>query len=76
MMDDFYFSVNIDENRTLCLSPITDRLIAMAGQEIEDRGGYYLYEQEGRGDFARVEILAHVISADGVEKIRDKFNMS
>jgi len=75
-MDDLYYSVSIDADRTLCLAPITDRRLAMAGQEIADTSGYFLYEQQGRGDFASIEILAHVVSSEGVQRIRDMFNMS
>jgi len=75
-MDEFYFSVNIDAGRTLCLAPLTDRRLAMAGQELEDTSGYFLYEQHGEGDFARVEILAHVVSDDAVCRLRSQFNMS
>ena len=75
-MDDLYYSVNIDAERTLCLAPITDRRLAMAGQEIADTSGYFLYEQQGSGDFASIEILAHIVSAAGVQRIRETFNMS
>ncbi|TPM03636.1 hypothetical protein FJ960_14215 [Mesorhizobium sp. B2-3-11] len=75
-MDEFYFSVNIDANRTLCLAPLTDRRLAMAGQELADTSGYFLFEQHGEGDFAKVEILAHVVSDDAVSRLRCQFNMS
>lgn len=75
-MDEFYFSVNIDAGRTLCLAPLTERRLAMAGQELSDTSGYFLFEQHGEGDFARVEILAHVVSEDAVSRLRAQFNMS
>lgn len=75
-MEQLYFSVNLDTDRTLCLAPLTDRRLAMAGQELPDTSGYFLFEQHGEGDFARIEILAHVISDDGVSRLRDQFNMS
>lgn len=75
-MDEFYFSVNIDADRKLCLAPLTERRLAMAGQELSDTSGYFLYEQYGEGDFARVEILAHVVSEEAVGRIRTQFNMN
>lgn len=75
-MDDLYYSVNLDRDRILCLAPLTERRLAMAGQEILDTSGYFLFEQQGEGDFATVEILAHVVSDAAVARLRDKFNMS
>jgi hypothetical protein len=74
-MADFYFSVNLDEQRMLCLAPLTDRRISMSGQEIENTGGYFLYEQRGSGDCADIEILAQVFSEDGALRLREMFNM-
>ena len=75
-MDDLYFSVPIDEERTLYLAPLTDRRLAMAAQEITDCSGYFLFEQRGFGEFATVEILAQIISHDAVHRIRERFNMT
>ena len=75
-MDEFYYSVNIDSKRKLCLAPLTERRLAMAGQEIIDATGYFLYEQHGEGEFARVEILAHVMTDEAVGRLRSQFNMA
>ena len=75
-MNEFYFSVNLDNERTLCLAPLTNRRIAMSGQEIDNPGGYFLYERSGSGDFANVEIIAHVVSEDAVYRLRDMFQMA
>lgn len=75
-MDDLYFSVSLEDDRVLCLAPLTDRRLEMAGQEIEDTSGYFLYEQRGEGERATVEIIAHVVSAEGALRLRDMFNMS
>ena len=74
-MAEFYFSVNLDDTRTLCLAPLTDRRIAMSGQEIENAAGYFLFEQSGSGEFANVEIIAHVVSDEAAYKLRDMFRM-
>lgn len=75
-MEDFYFSVNLDNDRTLCLAPLTDRQIAMSGQELADTSGYFLYEQRSSDEFGGVEIIAQVLSEDGVSKLRQMFNMN
>ena len=40
----YYFTTNIDNETTLCIAPLTNRRIAMSGQEIADTSGYFLYE--------------------------------
>ena len=74
-MDEFYFSVNLDNDRTLCLAPLTDRRIAMSGQELADTSGYFLYEQCNSEGFGGVEIIARVVSDEGVAKLRQFFKM-
>ncbi len=74
-MEDIYFSVNLQDGHTLCLAPLTDRRIAMSGQEIPDTGGYFLYEQKGRGEHADIEVIAHILSEDAVMRIKHAFNM-
>jgi hypothetical protein len=75
-MDQIYLSVDLDENRTLCLAPLSDRRLAMSGQEIEDPSGYFLYEKFGEGDFAKIEILARIVSDAAVSRLRAQFNMA
>lgn len=75
-MADFYFSVNIDSDRTLCVAPLTDRRIGMSGQEIDDPSGYFLFEKQGTGDFANIEIIAKVLTEDAALRLRDMFQMS
>lgn len=74
-MEEFYFSVSIDKDRTLCLAPLTDRNIMISGQEISDRSGLFLFERCGGGENARIEIIAHVISEDAIFRLRDMFKM-
>jgi len=75
-MDHFYYTVTIDSNRTLCLSPLTDRLISLSGQEISDTSGYFLYERSVRGDIVDVEVIAHILSDEGAGRLRQVFNMT
>ena len=75
-MSEFYFSVNLDNHRTLCVAPLTDRRIAMSGQNIPDVGGYFLFERRGAGEGAEIEILAHAMSEDAAFRLRDMLNMT
>ncbi len=75
-MDEFYFSVNLDDERTLCLAPLTDRWLAMSGQEIANPSGYFLYERRGSDELCGVEIIAHVVSEEAAFRLRDMFNMA
>lgn len=74
-MDDLYFSAPLDEERTLCLSSITERRRAMASQPLDDTSGYFLYELTGSGESARVEIIARIISEDAVHRLRDMLKL-
>ena len=74
-MSEYYFSVNLDRNRSLCVAPLTDRRLAASGQDIPDNRGYFLYEQNGEGEDARVEILAHAVSTEAALKLREMFRM-
>lgn len=74
-MESLYFSAALDDERTLCLAPMTDRRAAMAEQEIEDTSGYFLYELTGTGDAARVAIIARADSEDAVLKLRAMLNL-
>ena len=74
-MAEFYFTVNLDNERTLCLAPLTDRKIAMAGIELNDPSGYFLFEKRGSGDLASIEVIAQVLTEDAALRLRDMFNM-
>jgi hypothetical protein len=75
-MAEFYFSVNLDNERTLCLAPLTDCRIAMAGIDIGDPSGYFLFETRGTGDNAGIEVIARVLTEDAAFRLRDMLNMS
>jgi hypothetical protein len=75
-MDQLYYTVNLDNDRTLCLSQMTDRLISLSGQEIADVSGYFLYERRTRGDLVNVEVIAHVLSDEAALRLREAFNMT
>lgn len=75
-MAEFYFSVSLGNDRTLCLAPLTDRRIAMSEQDVTDPSGYFLFEQTGSDEFGRVEIIAQVFSEDAVFRLREMFGMT
>jgi hypothetical protein len=72
-MDDYYFSVNIGENRELCLAPLTARQIEISGQEITDTSGHFLFERSNSS--SKIEIIAQVLSPDAVLRLKTQFNM-
>ncbi len=74
-MDEYYFTVPVDESKTLCLAPLTSRRIKNADIEPVDTGGHFLYEQEGTGENASIRILAHVASEESLFQLRDMFKM-
>jgi len=71
-MDEYYFSVNLDENRELCLAPLTERQIELSGQELPDTSGLFLFERCS----AKVEIIAQVLSPEAIFRLRDAFKMT
>lgn len=75
-MDYYYFSVDLDNGRTLCLSQLTNRRLVMSGQDIPDASGYFLYELHGKDESAPVEIIAQVMSEEAAFRLRDMFNMT
>ena len=74
-VSEYYFSVSMDRNKSLCLAPLTERRPAASGQEIQAKNGYFLYEQDGEDENARIEILAHAVSAEAALKLRKLFRM-
>lgn len=70
-MEDLYFSVNLENGHTLCLAPLTDRRLELAGDAVSDPSGYFLYEQTD----SSIEVIAQVFSLDAVLRLRAMFNM-
>ena len=74
-MEGLYFSAPVDDERTLCLAPMTDRRLSMASQDVPDTSGYFLYELIGTGETARVEIIARVISDEAIHRLREMIRL-
>ncbi len=72
----FYFSVNLDNDRTLCVAPLTDRQIAAAGQDIADTTGYFLYQTRRSDEIGGMEIIAQAVSEEAAFRLRDMFHMA
>lgn len=75
-MSEYYFSVNIGNNRTLHLAPITDRLIEESGQEVADTGGYFLYERRHSEGPRHVEIIAQALSEEAAFRLCEILSMT
>lgn len=73
-MDQLYFSAEIEDGRALCLAPLTDEQIENSGQQIDDLGGYFLFERDTH-DPSRIEIIAKLISEDAIFKLKTAFNL-
>jgi hypothetical protein len=68
-MEGFYLSRRIDDERVLCVAPLTNRNVALSGQEVEDLSGYFLFEKKGGQEARSVEILAHLVSEEAALRI-------
>jgi hypothetical protein len=76
VMSDYFFSVNVGNNRTLYIAPLTDRLIEQSGQDVIDPAGYFLFERQHCDGLGRVEILAQLISEEAAFRLRDMLAMT
>jgi hypothetical protein len=75
-MDGLYFTKELGGNRKLCIAPLSNRRLANADCEIDDVSGYFLYEQEGSGEFAPIKLIAQLLSDDAALDLRDLFGMT
>lgn len=71
----FYFTRDLGEHRTLCLAPLTNRLLAAADQRPSDVSGYFLFERRVAGDLLTVKILARAHSEAAAFELRDMLGM-
>jgi hypothetical protein len=66
----YFFSSEERGGKTLCLAPLSDRLVAECGQEIPDSTGYFLFSREQVGDRENIEIIAHVPNDEAALHLR------
>ncbi len=70
-MDEYFFSTKTEDGDWIYLSPLPDRIIAIAGEDITDTSGHFLYRKPESGSFDDITILAHVQSLDAVLSLKN-----
>lgn len=71
----YHFSTDLDDDTTLCIAPLTDRHIAMSGQNIPDASGYFLYETCKSERPNEVRIIAQLPSEKAAVQLSRMFSM-
>ncbi len=72
----FYFSKKVDDNRLLCLAPITSRQIERSDSPPENDSGYFLIEQTGVKDPVSVRIIAQVHTDDAALHLKEMMGLA
>ena len=70
-----YFTTNLDNETTLSIASLTDRRIALSGQEIDDPSGYFLYETCKSQEPNEVRVIAKVLSEEDAFQLSRMLNM-
>lgn len=65
-MSDYYFSLAVGNQRSLCISPLTADELAATDARGGNGLGYYLYEREGDEGLT---VLAKIVSVDAAVKL-------
>lgn len=73
-MEELYFSTNVGNDRTLCISPLTDALALAAGFPA-DQLGYFLYEKSHSEASENIAIIARLHSEEAVFRLRQMLGM-
>jgi hypothetical protein len=74
-MAEYYFSAIVDSDTTLCIAPLTEKRIALSGQEVPDSSGYFLYQTRGGAEPGEVEILARLESEEAALQLKEMLNL-
>jgi len=74
-MSELYFSTDLTNERILCISTLTDRGAAAAGDEIDTPLGYFLYEISCDHDPDHISVLARLPSEEAVMRLRELLRM-
>jgi hypothetical protein len=72
----YYFSVNVDNETTLCIAPLSDRHLAASGQEIADVSGYFLCEMRKSSSPDDVRIIAQLLSEEDAVRLSEMLHMT
>jgi hypothetical protein len=73
-MGELYFSTNVSNDVTLCISPLTDERASAAGLEV-DTTGYFLYERSQSGGANDVSVLAQIHSEEAAFRLSRMLGM-
>jgi len=73
-MAELYFSANITNDVTLCISPLTDERAMAAGFD-QDATGYFLYERSQSGGANDFEVLAQIHSEEAAFRLSQMLGM-
>ncbi|UEM08393.1 hypothetical protein J4G43_026700 [Bradyrhizobium barranii subsp. barranii] len=73
-MGELYFSTNVSNDVTLCISPLTDERASAAGLDA-DATGYFLYERSQSGEANDVSVLAQIHSEEAAFRLSRMLGM-
>ena len=71
---ELYFSTNISNDVTLCISPLTDERATAAGIDA-DATGYFLYERSQSGGTSDLSVLAQIHSEEAAFRLSRMLGM-
>ena len=71
---ELYFSTNLSNDVTLCISPLTDERASAAGIEVEATG-YFLYERSQSGGAHDFAVLAQIPSEEAAFRLSRMLGM-
>jgi hypothetical protein len=75
MEDPYYFSMNLCNDTTLCIAPLSNRKIEESGQAVGDTSGYFLYETNRTDGMPNVRIIARLLSEDAACELSQRLGM-
>jgi len=69
-MEDLYLSMRLDNNRIICVSPISARTYRESGgQGLGGDFGYFIYEMDAEHPESGIELIAKVVSEEAAVRI-------
>lgn len=71
----YFFSANIGNATSLCISPLTDENAVAAGLNPTQTSGYFLYEKTQTEGLPEVAVIAQVLSEDAAFRLSRILNM-
>lgn len=75
-MAHLYFSANIESGRSLYLSVLSDKMLALLADECLDPSCYYLYEVSEANGIGSVEIIACIHSEEAAVRLSGMVGLS